>query len=152
MHLCRLCIGGDRLPIWTVAKGTSRFGTRALLANATLTDNHPLQGVRARGGVAPEVAVGRGCGHRVLPALRAQRDRRAHVHAAQHVQGAHRVPHSGMLLSCTPADMLATSVLMCGSGGPPLRRGLLRSQPLQQYHLDVFTAVSETSTEAVWQE
>lgn len=46
----------------------------------------------------------------------------------------------------------AASVLMCGSGGPPLRRGLLRSQPLQQYHLDVFTAVSETSTEAVWQE
>jgi hypothetical protein len=46
-----------------------------------------LQRVRAGGGVAAEVAPGRGRGHRVLPALWAQRDRRAHVHAAAHVQG-----------------------------------------------------------------
>ncbi len=46
------------------------------------------QGVRAGSGVAADVADGRRGGHRVLPPLRAQRNRRAHVHAAAHVQGA----------------------------------------------------------------
>jgi len=56
--------------------------------------------LRAGRGLAAALEDGRGGGHGVLPALRAQRDRRAQVHAAADVPGAPRP-------SCCPATHAA---------------------------------------------